>query len=107
MVKFEKVVAASVEVSNASEELRVYNIKATAVVSGGKVTQIKDGRVSVVEDKMERASFSATGESNVNINAYNTPLNEQMEVCAQVHQFIAKMLEKKNIGFDVKEGGEA
>lgn len=104
MIKLNEVKAATIAVSNESEENRVYGITAEAKFSDGKVTRIEHGKlVRQNEEKTELATFSAWNDENVNINLNGVPAAEQPVVFGAVNGFIAELRETKQPKVSITE----
>ena len=92
MVKFGKVTALTVEVTNADDAAREYGISAKAKIADGKVESIQNGRVQLLSDGQEKANFSMYSENNTSYNLHNVGAEERPAVLDAVTKFVDDVL---------------
>lgn len=100
MVKFGKVTALTVEVSNADDSARVYGISAKAKIVEGKVESVQNGRVQLLSDGQEKANFSMYNENNTSYNLHNVGADERASVLDAVTEFVDAVLAADTSIFD-------
>lgn len=96
MVKFEKIIAATIAASNMSEEDRMYDITAEVETKSGKATNVSSGIVKVAGEEKAIATFSGWNETHLNLNMKNVPYEKQEEVFAAVRAFVKQLRENAN-----------
>lgn len=103
MVKIEKTISATVQMTNA-EEANAYYVEANVSVNeSGNVNSISNGVVKNGEQHL--ATFSCCGSNlkgNASISYMGVEANVQSEVLAEVHKFIDACIERVAQGIEVK-----
>lgn len=81
-----KTLSKRVEVSNANDADKVYDIKANVYVSNGTVGNVESGSVTL--DGAQKASFSRYATNNKNINFSCSDTDEEVKVMSLINTFI-------------------
>lgn len=104
MVKIEKTISATVQMTNAEDEVKAYHIEGNVSVNeSGNVSSISNGLVKNGEQHL--ATFSCYGSNlkgNASISYMGIEADTQSIVLAEVHKFIDACIERVAQGVDVK-----
>lgn len=104
MVKIEKTISATVLMTNAEDEAKVYLVEANVLVNeSGKVSSISNGLVK--NGELHLVEFSCYGSNlkgNATISYMGVEQDVQAVVLTEVHKFIDACIERVAQGIEVK-----
>lgn len=104
MVKIEKTISATVQMTNAEDEVKAYRVEGNVFVNErGDVSSIASGVVKNGEQHL--ATFSCYGSNlkgNASISYMGVEADAQSVVLAEVHKFIDACIERVAQGIEVK-----
>lgn len=101
-VKFEKIVNATVRVTNEPDTTKEYVISADVTINNKQADNFNGGEVK--KDGSIVATFSAWGESNLNVNYNLADVDENVKILNAIYAFVkdvrvkASKTESFNIG---------
>lgn len=87
-LKIEKTLSKRVQVSNAGDAEKEYDILASVNVSDGTINNIESG--TVTKDGVQKANFSQYSTNNKNVN-FNCESSEESEVLSAINEFVSAL----------------
>lgn len=93
-VKFEKIVNATVRVTNEPDTTKEFVISADVTINNKEANNFNSGNVNKEDGGATVATFSSWGESNLNVNYNLADVDENIKILNAIYAFIKETRNK-------------